>query len=372
MTGCLFVFCMVCHGELAGLKPDPRYLTSFYLMVALGGAVGGVFVGLVAPSVFNAYHEFPIGLGLCATLAVLVLYVHSMGARWLRYAAIAPLAAYLVFLGIVMRDMVKDYRLVVRNFYGRLSVLDDDDPRTDPEAARGLIHGVIEHGEQPLRAEYRRLPISYYCPAGGAGIAMRAQPEGMPHRIGLVGLGCGTLAAYGRPGDTIRIYEINPLVVEIAHTQFTYLSDTPARTEIVMGDARLSLEREPAQNFDLLVMDAFAGDSIPIHLITREAFSTYFRHLKREGILAVHISNRHLDLRPVVERAAAGFGKVALLFGYAKKKSDFLCDDSSWVLVVDPAARDRLRGLEGGQAIAANLQFREWTDDFSTVRRILR
>ena len=373
---CLFVFCMVCHGELAALKPDPRYLTGFYLAVALGGAAGGVFVGLIAPQLFRAYYEFPIGLGACATLAVLALArrAHNPAATpapWKRLAVALTLASYLVFLAVVMRDLVKDYRIVVRNFYGRLAVMDDPD-LSQPDAARGLFHGAIEHGEQSLHPEYRRTPTSYYCTLTGVAAALRALPAAQPHRIGMLGLGTGTLAAYGRAGDTIRIYEINPLVVQLARTEFTYLRDTPARVEIALGDARLSLEREPPQNFDLLAVDAFSGDSIPVHLITREAFGDYFRHLKPGGILAVHISNLHLDLRPVVERAAAAFGKVAILFEYDRKKSDLLCDTCSWIVVVDPAARSRLPGLDAGHALEANLRFREWTDDYSTLRIIMR
>src|SRR5213078_3014628 len=134
--------------------------------------------------------------------------------------------------------------------------------------------------------------------------------EGAPRRVGVLGLGCGTLAAYGRTGDTFRIYEINPLVLQLASAEFSFLRDTPAKVETVLGDGRLSLEREPSQQFDVLVMDAFSGDSVPVHLITREAFEIYFRHLKPGGILAVNITNRYLNLEPVMERAANAFDKV--------------------------------------------------------------
>ena len=192
--------------------------------------------------------------------------------------------------------MVDGYRVVARNFYGLLRVEDEGNPKMDEDACRKLIHGTINHGEQFLREPYRRQPVTYFCPQSGIGRAMQAQ-EGPPRRIGILGLGCGTLAAYGRPGDTLRIYEINPLVLDIARREFTYLRDTPARVEVALGDGRLVLESEPSQQFDLLVMDAFSGDSVPVHLITREAFRTYFRHLKPGGILAVNITNTYLDLR---------------------------------------------------------------------------
>ena len=371
MSACLFVFCMVCHGELAGLKPHPRYLTSFYLMISAGGALGGLFVGLLAPHLFPAYHEFPIGLGWCAVLAAAMLARRTPHSpRWLKAAVALPLAAYLGFLGIVIRDDVKQYRRVDRNFYGRLAVFDDGDPALDEEATRHLLHGVINHGEQALRRQYSRLPITYFCPGAGIGVAMRAL-EGLPRKIGILGLGCGTLAAYGLPGDILRIYEINPLVLRFARTEFTYLRDTSARTEVVLGDGRLSLEREPSQQFDLLVMDAFSGDSVPVHLITREAFRTYFRHLKPDGILAVNISNRYLDLKPVVERGASAFGKIAVVYDYAPDEDDFFCFACTWTLVMDPAARRRLPG-DGGEVLRANLNFRPWTDDFSNMHRILK
>ena len=368
----LFVFCMVCHGELASLKPHPRYLTSFYLMISVGGAAGGLFVGLLAPHVFPAYYEFPIGLGLCAALVVAVLFVRQfLGTRrWPKIAILAAAAAYVVFMGVVIHDDVKDFRLVARNFYGRLGVFDDADPADDEEATRHLVHGVINHGEQALRPQYRRMPITYFCPSSGVGIAMRAL-EGTPRRIGILGLGCGTLAAYGQPGDMMRIYEINPLVLQFAQSEFTYLRDTAARTEVVLGDGRLSLEREPSQQFDLLVMDAFSGDSVPVHLITREAFRTYFRHLRPDGILAVNISNRYLDLRPVIERSAAAFGKIAMLFDYTPDEGDFLCFSCSWILVMDPATRPRLPAY-AGQVLQAHMNFRPWTDDFSNMHRILK
>ena len=377
----LFACCMVCHGELARLKPHPRHLTGFYVTVSLGGAVGGLFVGLVAPNLFRAYYEFPIGLGLCAAIAFLVLargmWRLAGGALWARprwgAAALAVvLCGYLACLGVEMWEMVDGYRVVARNFYGLLRVEDEGNPRMDEDASRKLIHGTINHGEQFLREPYRRQPVTYFCPQSGIGLAMQAQ-EGRPRRIGILGLGCGTLAAYGRPGDTFRIYEINPLVLDIARTQFTYLRDTPARVEVVLGDGRLVLESEPSQQFDLLVMDAFSGDSVPVHLITLEAFRTYFRHLKPGGILAVNITNKYLDLEPVVERAAATFGKAALVYDYTPGDADFLCFGCSWTLILDGATAAAHPGLRhAGQVLRQERPFRAWTDDFSNMFGILR
>jgi hypothetical protein len=374
----LFVCCMVCHGELARLKPHPRHLTGFYVTVSLGGAMGGLFVGLVAPNVFHAYYEFPIGLMFCAT----VLFLLFAREFWrlpgrVRYAAIAaPLAAlccYIWFLAGIMNFMVAGYRVVARNFYGQLRVYDNGDPAKDPDAVRELVHGTVNHGEQPLRAEYRRQPITYFCPDSGIGRAMRSL-EGAPRRIGILGLGCGTLAAYGRLGDTVRIYEINPLVLQLAHSQFTYLDDTPAKVEVALGDGRLQLDREPAQQFDLLVMDAFSGDSVPVHLVTREAFRSYFRHLQPNGILAVNITNAFLDLEPVIERAATDFGKVSFVYRYNPgEEENGLCFSCAWTLIMAPATLGAHPELaHNARRLAPHPRFREWTDDFSNMYSILK
>ena len=375
----LFACCMVCHGELARLKPHPRHLTGFYVTVSLGGAMGGLFVGLVAPNLFRAYYEFPIGLGLCAAVVFLVLarglWRLAGGGLWARprwgAAALAVvLCGYLACLVVVMREMVGGYRVVARNFYGLLRVEDQGNPRMDEDACRTLIHGTINHGAQFLRPPYQRRPVTYFCPQSGIGLAMLAQ-QGPPRRIGILGLGCGTLAAYGRAGDTLRIYEINPLVLDIARREFTYLRDTPARVEVALGDGRLVLESEPSQQFDLLVMDAFSGDSVPVHLVTREAFRTYFRHLKPGGILAVNITNTYLDLRPVVERAAAAFGKIALAYDYTPDDGDFLCFSCSWTLIMDRATLAAYPSLQH-EVLRQTRPFRIWTDDFSNMFSILR
>ncbi len=375
--GSLFVCCVVCHGELARGKPHPRHLTRFYLMVSCGGALGGLFVGLVAPNLFNAYYEFPIGLGLCAALATAILFLQpapflEKTGRLGHVSLAGALALYLAFLGIVVRDNVHGFRTVARNFYGQLRV-EDQGEDGDEMACRKLLHGVINHGQQMRYEPFRRQPVSYFCKSSGIGRAMEALPEGVPRRVGVLGLGCGTLAAYGRAGDTFRFYEINPLVPQLARTEFSYLHDTPARTEVVLGDGRLALERESGQQFDLLVMDAFSGDSVPVHLITREAFATYFRHMKPSGILALNISNQYLDLRPVMERAAAAFGKIALLYEFTPENEDYLCFACSWVLVMNPAAYPHLPpSIQKGTRLHAQLNFHIWTDDYSNLYRILK
>ena len=377
LVASLFVCCMACHGELARLKPPPRRLTSFYVTVSLGGAMGGLFVGLAAPNFFRAYYEFPLGLGFCAVVltAVCIPVVWRFPALP-RYAVVALMAVMLGGFGWcqfhIMKVMVTGYRLVTRNFYGQLRVQDDGDPKNDDSASRTLVHGTINHGEQFLRDKYRRRPVTYFCPESGVGRGMGAL-TGSGRSLGVIGLGCGTLAAYGRSGDTLRIYEINPLVLDIARTQFSYLRDTPAKVDVAMGDARLSLEAESSRQFDILVVDAFSGDSVPVHLLTLEAFGLYFRHLKPDGILAVNITNRYLDLNPVMARAASAFGKVALYFDYEEDSNDVFCFSCDWVLIMSPSTLAEHAELKhGGQILKPKPSFRAWTDDFSNLYSILR
>ena len=373
----LFICCMVCHGELARLKPHPRFLTGFYATVALGGAMGGLFVGLVAPHVFDAYYEFPIGLGLCAAAAVWV-FARELG-RFRLPGKIAGTAALAILLGgylwalvSVMGQMADGYLVVSRNFYGQLRVMDNGDPLRDPYASRILVHGTINHGAQFHSARFRREPATYFCRESGVGRAIEALGSA-PRRIGMLGMGCGTIAAYGRPGDTLRIYEINPLVPELARTWFTYLEDTQASVEVVPGDGRLSLESEASQQFDLFIMDAFSGDSVPVHLITREALATYFRHLKPGGILAVNTTNRYLDLNPVIERGAAWFGKLALGYRYEPGPDDIICFSCDWVLAMDRATLDRHPQLaKDAVRLRPRPGLRAWTDDFSNMFQIVR
>jgi spermidine synthase len=365
--GAFFVVAMVCHGELVRLKPHPKHLTLFYVMLSVGGAIGGLFVGLVAPNLFNAYYEFQIGLGVTACLVVTVLMPKDeKKQRIWGTAMLVVLGGYLAFLGVVQRDLMRGYVTVARNFYGQLRIEEEDD-------VRKLMHGVINHGTQVTTQEGRRKQTTYYCPSSGVGEAILARDEGVPQRIGVIGLGTGTLASYGRLGDSVRIYEINPIVLKLANSQFTYLKDTPAKVDVAMGDARLSLEREPSQGFDVLAVDAFSGDSIPVHLLTRESFQLFFKHLRPHGILAVHISNRYLDLQPVVAAAASELGKVSLLYERDETDEEPNCFGSTWVLVADKSLRDtRPRLFEQGFEIFPTAGFRNWTDDYSNLYKILK
>jgi hypothetical protein len=237
---------------------------------------------------------------------------------------------------------------------------------------RTLVHGSINHGEQYTHPARRKEVVTYYCPDTGIGRLMAMRPPGSPSKVGVMGLGAGTLAGFGRPGDTFKFYEINPLIQKIANEQFTYLKDSDALVEVALGDARLTLEREPPQNFDVLVMDAFSSDSIPIHLITREAIAAFFRHLKPEGVLAVHISNRYIDLKPVLAQAAASLGKKTLLVE-SEDNDDGTCYGTTWVLMAnDDTLFQRPFLKDAGKPLAPAPWLRTWTDDYSNLFRVLK
>jgi SAM-dependent methyltransferase len=359
----LFVCCMFCHGELARLKPEPGRLTQFYLMVALGGALGGLYVALIAPRFYSDYYEFPVTLALCAVLAWRLTARST--ASLIRLALTLALIAYVCD---AVYTPVKQARVAERNFYGTLKVIDTGQGST---ALRTLLHGTVRHGSQWLSPERRRQATAYYGPRSGGALAIQHLTSGS-RRVGLVGLGPGTLAAYGRPGDYYRFYELNPQVIRVARTEFTYLSDCPAKVDIVEGDARLSLEREPDQHFDVLALDAFSGDSVPAHLLSREAFQLYFRHLKPEGVLAVHVSNRFVDLTSVVARAAQSLGRsylAVLSMGIPEEQTLA----ATWVLV--SANREFLESpvfKAGGRHIPPASRVRLWTDDYSNLFQALR
>lgn len=376
-AACFFVISMVCHGELARLKPHPRHLTGFYLMVSAGGALGGLFVAVLAPALFNAMYELPLAIGLCGLLAALVLYLEPQWPfrkellGWPSILLMTGVAVLWGFLGREMRGMTSGALAVSRNFYGELRVRQYNGIY-DWEGYRTLVHGAINHGEQYTHPARRREIATYYCEDTGLGLWMAARPQGSFQRVGVLGLGAGTIAAYSRFGDVYRFYELNPEVPRIAKNYFWYLENAEGAVEIVLGDGRLSMERESPQQYDLLVMDAFSSDSIPVHLLTKEAMQLYFRHLKPDGVLAVHISNRYVDLKPVLEREAALLGKAALLVE-TEDSDDGRCFGTTWVMMANSPeifARDPFR--KGGQPLEKAEHMRPWTDDYSNLFRVIK
>jgi hypothetical protein len=373
----LFTCCMVCHGELAQLKPDPKYLTHFYLTIAAGGALGGIFVGFIAPRIFQSFYELQVGLVLCAVLIIFALNLDPETAHWFRgwrmaapLAAAAAIAFMAAYMGQNIRAQAANSRVLVRNFYGALRVRDSGE-EGGLNTVRTLTNGTINHGEEYVNVARRRLPTTYYGPNTGVGIAIREKQKKGAIRVGVVGLGTGTLAAYGRLGDYFRYYEINPLVPPITEEQFWFVPYCPAKLDIAMGDARLSLEREAPENFDLLAVDAFSSDAIPVHLLTKEAMALFFRHLRPDGVLAVHISNRYLDLQPVVEGEAAVLGKQTRTID-SEEDPGVDVFTSTWVLVFGPASGFDPPEFDVSADIKSRRNVRLWTDDYSNLFQIVK
>ena len=374
----LFTCCMVLHGELARLKPDPKYLTHFYLMMSAGGALGGLLVALLAPHFLNALYEMPVGLVFCAALVAYVLR-QDVELKWIRRWPGVVVSAVLTlalagYVGWQIKQMVSGSRVLVRNFYGGLKVKDSGDPDS-LEATRTLTHGTINHGEEYLNIARRDLPTTYYGPNTGVGLAIREKQQAGAVRIGVIGLGTGTTAAYGRLGDYIRYYEINPLVLELARKEFFFLADCKAKLDVAMGDARLSLEQElkdgHPQNFDVLAVDAFSSDSIPVHLLTKEAMDLYFRHLRPDGILAVHISNRYLNLQPVLEGEVQATQKIARVVDTEDDDTQDVFG-ATWVLITSPATGFKGDLLSNSAPLDSQRTVRLWTDDYSNLFKILK
>ena len=363
----LFLACMFCHGELARLKPAPRHLTRFYLMVALGGAVGSALVGLVAPLVLPAYFELALGLVACA--ALLAFQTRRSHPVFI-VLAVAALLFSVGAAGWSIHDFYENTVLATRNFYGVLRV--QEWSAGTANYRRSLVHGTILHGTQYPSPELERRATTYYTATSGIGRAIESlHPSLDPLKVGIIGLGTGTIATYGAKGDVYRFYDINPAGIGIAKRDFSFIGKSDATIEIALGDARLSLEREAAQGFDVLAIDAFSSDAIPVHLITSEALAVYRRHMKPGGIIAFHVTNRYLDLAPVVQQLADAQGLHAVLV--ADDGEPPLASRSDWVLVSDSEdALDADPIFEAAETIAARPGLRLWTDDVNNIVQVLK
>lgn len=384
----LFVCCMNCHGELARSKPSPRYLTLFYLVVAAGGAAGGVFAAVVAPSIFNDYWEYHVALAGTFVLTAISWWRHRVWAgylrrpSWLFAPAAIGIAALIAVLAIQTLEDEKDAICTSRTFYGVLRVTEYG-KKGDPSAVRSLMHGRILHGNQYVDGERRYWATTYYGPESGIGLALayhprRANPDDSQRdlRVGVIGLGTGTIAAWGRPGDYIRFYEINPAVVRISNDYFTYREDSAAGVDVVLGDARIQLERELASGepgrFDVLAVDAFTSDAIPVHLLTVECAGIYWRHLKPDGLLLLHISNRFLNLNPVTRGLAEQFGSTAVLID-SSEDEDRNVDQAAWVILTNN--EEFLSSANVEDAISPWPESDPppivWTDSFASLWQVL-
>ena len=367
--GALFAACMVCHGELVRLKPSSQHLTLFYLTISAGGSCGGLFVGLLAPAIFVDYYEFHLAaLGFLLLSVVVVLRgTGGSSSRIMTLVGFAVLLWLAAVAGFARNgNLTTNYLAMTRNFYGNLKV---ERERTQGKARipRLLVHGRIVHGAQYMASGDRLKPTSYYGATSGIGQALTHVNRLPDRHVGVIGLGIGVIAAYGREGDRIRFYEINPAVIEFARTYFTFLTKCPGEHECVLGDARLMLEREEPQQFDALVLDAFSGDAIPVHLLTREAFDVYLKHLAPGGLLICHVSNVHFDLLPVLAGVIDDAGLSAIQVDAKGDPAKFFTD-STWVIL----ARDKHDLPEVKDAISLDhLRRIHWTDDRNNLFEVL-
>jgi protein-L-isoaspartate O-methyltransferase len=380
----LFVCCMACHGEVYRLRPAAEGLTGYYLSLSAGGAGGGLFVAALAPLLFDHHVEFQAALLLTPVLVLGVLAadpgsaLHRGRRPWAWGALGTVTLAFAAALWFDLGQTTKGAYSLTRNFYGVLKVVEFG--AGDPLNHRLVLqHGGTTHGMQYTEPAYRGLPATYYTATSGVGRLFLADRPGGGRKVAVVGLGTGSLSAWGRPGDTFRFYEINDDIVKLARGTFTFLRDTRAKVEIAMGDARLSLEREPAQGYDIIVLDAFSSDAIPVHLLTDEALATYLRHLAPGGTLAVHISNRSLNLEPVVMLLAARHRLETAIIHDSDEAADAGNPEtlgiysSDWVLL----GRDR-RVLDRPAIAPASSpaqpippRVRLWTDEQSDLLSIL-
>jgi spermidine synthase len=417
-----FLAVMVCHGELAKNRPHTRHLTTFYLIMSFAGMLGGMFNTFVAPFIFNGVYEYPImivaalllrpglkssigkhkmawasQLILPATLVIIGLiiyassdnlpqYLDTIGVgliliTGLTYAfrqqpiTLALLTGTLIFFTQGLHGLLSNTLYQERSFFGVLSVRESvlADEQDRPEKYHELFHGTTKHGAQRLTTAHVQTPLTYYSRPGPMGQLFKEYDNGNQNwHIGVVGLGAGALTCYAKQQQEWTLYEIDPLVVEVARNPayFSYLKLCSHNAAMRIGDARLSLETESDKKFDLLVMDAFSSDSVPTHLLTQEALQLYFKKLKPDGILAFHITNRHLALKKVLSDHARQLHLAAMIQEFKPPQAIPLVVATDWVVMANRAETLeplRLSRLGSWQKLPLYFDVKPWTDDFTNI-----
>ena len=365
----LFIVCMFCHGELARLKPAPRYLTRFYLMVSLGGALGAALVGIVAPLVLPAHFE--LALGLIAAAALLAWQVRADARVFGAARARRRCSSTVGCADLGSLDFYDTTIVTARNFYGVLRVQESGD-RGEPASLARLRERSCTECSTCAAVPRARRPVTTRRPPASAALLETLHPRKEPLRVGVIGLGTGTLAAYGTPGRPLSL--LRHQSGRRRHRQARLhvpRGQRRATIETPLGDARLTLEREPPQDLDLLAIDAFSSDAIPVHLITSEALALYAKHMKPGGVIAFHVTNRFLDLVPVVEALADAHGMQAVWIH--DEADDVLASRSDWVLVSsNRALLAQPRIADAATPIERRPDWRLWTDDFNNLFQVLR
>ncbi len=371
----VFCGCTLVHGELARSKPNATQLTWFYVYIAIGGVVGGLLSNVIAPLLLPDYLELHVALAASTLLSGLILFQtdKKIAVRTLLlHGRFLPYVAILIIIPLlIVNAVVKLTGLVYigRSFYGVLKVTEI---KIDEHSSiRILMHGSTNHGTQYENSPIRKQPTAYYGPGSGIGRLLQTYAKQPNTHVGVIGLGTGTLAAYGKTGDVYDFYEINPAVLTVAETKFSYLADSLARVHTYIGDARLVLAQQPSQQFDVLVIDAFSSDAIPIHLLTNEALGIYLRQLKPEGALAIHISNRHVDLKPIIG-ALAERNSLHLLNIEFNPDNNSLETPSNWILLSRTQERQDNISTTGANTTTRIPAGHMWTDQYSSILPLLK
>jgi hypothetical protein len=381
--------CMICHGELNSLKPKLGNTTLFYLVLSAGGVFGSFLVSFVAKSLFDEFLEFPLAVFSVLVFAAASLWwnkqegivaskssiIGPVANRQLSILATGSIIVGLVWLlaFIKLNNQYQQYDIAkARNFYGILSVKDITEGQINE---RRLIDGTTSHGSQSLPLSKSAVPMSYYRPGTGVQLVIEELSGDNELQVGIIGLGVGALAAYGKPGDHYTFYELNPLVSDFANRYFSYLDNAKAQVEVKLGDARVTLQKEldleQKNAFDLLVIDAFSGDLIPTHLMTYEAFLLYHQHIKTQGVIALHISNRHLSLLPVILQHSSSLNMQIMFFETPGGGNEH---DAQWVVLTNNTQLTQSAKLLGVQTVITKDQYKKvlWTDDYSSLLAILK
>jgi hypothetical protein len=364
----LFLCCFFLHGELYARRPVSAGMTRFYLVVATGGAAGTLLVGVIFPLVLRANYDLACTLVVVSLIALAATWQDGWGVRMIWMAGAA---ASIVVLSTQVKQYDDDAVALMRNFYGTLRVRESHlPPQSDTD--RQLLNGTIEHGAEWFAPQFLGQPLTYYAPDSGLGLAMRLCCGTSTKRVGVIGLGTGTVAAYGNPGDAVLFYEINPLVERLSRHWFTFLHDSPAHVEVILGDARLSLAAEKPQHFNVIVVDAFSGDAIPVHLLTREALALYRKHLQPGGVIVFHVSNQYINLEPVVAAIAQDAGmKAESVHSRGDEQNGYYYAD--WILVTaNETLLSQPEVVNNGFPTPLQADVRLWTDNYSSVFPLLK
>ena len=367
-----FLICMTCHGELFRLRPAKQHLTLYYLCISIGGALGGFFVSVICPLIFSQYHEYHLGLIVTFTLAGLILVKQVLNKNSaLQLAVVIPVGLSFGLVILSQWQMTQNQAVIAtRSFYGTLQVSQRAHDHDQNKHYLELRHGRVVHGSQMIDDSLSLKPTTYYGLDSGIGQVFKVLEPRADIDITAVGLGVGTLSVYARRGDVLRFYEINPEVIKIAHTHFRYLKKSSTNVETIAVDGRMGIQSLPSNSTDLLILDAFSSDAIPVHLLTLEAFDIYLDRLRKDGVICVHISNNHLDLTPVLDGIAQHHDLSLRVINSTGKEDTF---DAQWGIFSTNTQFTAMLDEQTSAFRPENIkQISTWTDHYSNLIHIIK